>query len=114
MECNVVLAKCSKTLKLFGIRVEKRGIGWVMTWAFPIDEKRAKNEGFDKNTVNIIGTAPEYPGCPYCKNPSFAMCMCQKIGCCNPSVSLKYKCPWCNRKDTLVLVDEVNATGGGY
>ena len=47
MAANVLLAKCNAQNKTYGIRVEKRGNDWVSTWAFPIDESKAKREGFE-------------------------------------------------------------------
>jgi hypothetical protein len=44
LNAKVIMAKCSKTKKAFGIRIEERGHDWVRTWAFKIDERKAKRE----------------------------------------------------------------------
>ena len=93
MTANVMLARCTEHKKLFGIRIEKREGDWVRTWAFPIDEARAKNEGFDKTEISgSLKPAAEYPGCPYCKNIFLLQCTCGKMLCCqNPASKLKSK-----------------------
>lgn len=54
-----------------------------MTWAFSIDERRAKNEGFDKAIVNVDCCATEeYPGCPTCETIGYVQCVsCGKLTC---------------------------------
>ena len=43
MDAAVILAKCYKTKKMYGMRSQKMNDGdWWRTWAFPIDEKRAR------------------------------------------------------------------------
>ena len=38
-EANVVLAKCRKSHRMYGIRIERRMNNvWYCTWAFPISE----------------------------------------------------------------------------
>lgn len=67
-EAVVVLCKCGKTHKTYGIRTEKTlGKRWNMTWAFPIKESTGKREGYDKTSISgdVVMTS-EYPGCPYC------------------------------------------------
>ena len=66
MDAAVILAKCYKTKKMYGMRSQKMNDGdWWRTWAFPIDEKRAHGEGYDTTIVqgNMYHTE-EYPGCP--------------------------------------------------
>ena len=106
MAANVILAKCSVHSGTFGIRVEKRENDWVSTWAFPIDESRAKREGFDKTKVTGSFRAVEgYPGCPYCGTAALVQCGCGKMFCYKESgTSAKserkaensLRCPWCN------------------
>jgi hypothetical protein len=43
INATVVLEKCSKTKKLYGMRVEQRGRDWVRTWTFPIPTTGLKN-----------------------------------------------------------------------
>ena len=119
MAASVILAKCSVHNKVFGIRVEKRENDWVRTWAFPIDEARAKREGFDKTKIKGSLTAVDgYPGCPYCGTDEFVQCPCDKISCWHESktegksekrqerktdtkshekIAGGFRCPWCGR-----------------
>ena len=90
MEAAVILAKCPKKKKLYGIRVQKMSDGdWWRTWAFPVDEKRAHKEGYD--TTKVQGSlyyTKEYKGCPYCEAKSFVQCSgCFKIFCWNGEIS---------------------------
>jgi len=119
LEATVVLAKCSKTKKLFGMRVEKREKQWDRTWAFAIDETKAKNEGFFANKVNLAGTDSDYPGCPYCKDGGYGKCTCDKIGCLGSLEKREkgkplYTCPWCGRRCEMDFYDTIDVSGGGY
>jgi len=116
MAASVILAKCNVHSGTFGIRVEKRESDWVRTWAFPIDEAKAKREGFDKNKISgSLQATPDYPGCPYCGTYEFVQCGCGKISCYheseaegrveekpdrksrNKSIGASFRCPWCGR-----------------
>jgi hypothetical protein len=118
LNATVVLARCSKTKNCFGIRVEQRGKEWVRTWAFPIDERKAKREGFDANKVNLSGQDDAYPGCPYCKDRGFAKCSCDKIGCLGglqkKGELMEYPCPWCGQTGKMEFAESINVSGGGY
>lgn len=95
----VGLCKCSKTGKLFGIRFEPRGNDWNMTWAFPLSEKAAAAEGYDK--ISISGrflTGEEYPGCPYCGNRHFFYCCHMN---CYDGYARTGTCQWCHRTSEL-------------
>jgi hypothetical protein len=82
MAASVILAKCSKHNRTFGIRVEKSANDWVSTWAFPIDDNKAKREGFDRNEMkgSFLPTT-DYPGCPYCGGEALVQCRCGKMIC---------------------------------
>ena len=115
MEANVVLAKCSTHNQLFGIRIEKRDGDWVRTWAFKIDEKKAKNEGFDQIQVTgSLNTDPGYPGCPYCGASGFVRCgVCGKISCWTGSLAAY--CYWCNTPmEGIATADSFDISSGGY
>jgi len=119
LNATVILAKCSKTKKYFGIRVEQRGKDWVRTWAFPLDERKAKHEGFDKNKVNLSGVDNDYPGCPHCGDGGFGKCFCDKIGCLGglqltKSETADYTCPWCGETSKMEFADSIDVSGGGY
>ncbi len=52
-EAHIVLARCPQCNRhLYGIRVEKQPDHWALTWAFPIDESKAKSEGYDETVLN--------------------------------------------------------------
>jgi hypothetical protein len=78
---------------MLGIRVEKRENDWVSTWAFPIDEGKAKREGFDRNTIRgSLQATPEYPGCPDYGGRDFVQCGgCEKMSCYGGSVNIEKK-----------------------
>jgi hypothetical protein len=120
MNANVILARCAASAKLFGMRVEQRGDDWVRTWAFAIDEERAKHEGFDK--TEILGTlepADKYPGCPYCKNVFLLQCTCGKMICCEPQSSdseeFSVCCDWCGAvANGMEFIDKHSVNSGEY
>ena len=134
MAANILLAKCAGNTQTYGIRVEKRGNDWVSTWAFKIDESKAKREGFHK--TKITGTfqpAGEYPGCPYCGGNTLAQCGCGKMFCYNEDVtpnnnerpkekkqehkqeSGSLKCPWCGVAiQKIETVESFTVKSGGY
>lgn len=115
MEAVVITGKCAKRSLMYGMRIQKMSDGdWWRTWAFPIDEKRAHNEGYDVTPVqgNLFHTE-EYPGCPYCKATSFVQCnKCRKLTCWNGEIKLL--CQWCgNNMDNIVTATEkFNVSGG--
>ena len=116
MAANVILAKCSKHGKTFGVRVEKRGNDWVRTWAFPIDEEKAKREGFDKTKINgSLDGADGFPGCPHCGNYGFVIChKCGKMSCIN-SESTSEHCHFCNTQmEDIKVGDSFSVQSGGY
>ncbi|MDR2495173.1 MAG: hypothetical protein LBD24_08125 [Spirochaetaceae bacterium] len=116
IEAQVILCKCAKQ-HTFGIRVEKRGGDWYRTWAFKIDEKRAKREGFDR--LNIQGSMnidEAYPGCPYCGSKGFFQCECGKINCFKENEAdnqWDVTCNWCGRRLTVQVASSFNMKAGG-
>ena len=108
MEAAVILAKCPKNRQMYGMRTQKMSDGdWWRTWAFPINESRAHQEGYDM--VRIHGNLyamDEYPGCPYCGTKSFVRCdNCGKLTCWNNESILD--CLWCgNRMNNIMLATE--------
>jgi hypothetical protein len=116
MEAMVILCKCSKQ-HTFGIRVEKRQNDWYRTWAFKIDEKRIKREGFGKVVIKGSMTNDEgYPGCPYCGSHGFFQCDCGKINCFNGNETedkWKVTCNWCGKPLTVVRAATFEMKGGG-
>ncbi len=114
MNANVVLCKCLKSKKLYGMRIEERDNDWFRTWAFKITENKAKHEGYEK--MKIIGSLQptlEYPGCPYCGTSNIVHCgTCGKMSC-RSSESDIFICPWCGQKGEIQLVDTIEFKGGG-
>jgi hypothetical protein len=112
---KVVLCKCPETKKTFGIRIEERGTDWVRTWAFKIDEDKAKREGFD--TTKSSGTMhslEEYPGCPYCGTYSLAQCSCGRIFCWSKKTTGQTICPWCGQTGEYRTAEKLDVQGGGF
>jgi hypothetical protein len=104
LNAKVILARCSKTRQTFGIRIEERGGDWVRTWAFPVDEYKARHEGFDAETVSgSMNAAPGYPGCPHCGSKGFSHdTNCGKLSCSGGGIdkgngARERTCPWCGK-----------------
>ena len=116
MTANVILAKCSRHNKTFGIRVEKRENDWVRTWAFPIDEAKAKREGFHKTKIKgTLDAVDGFPGCPYCENQGFVICLgCGKMSCIHSESNSVY-CHWCNTQiNDIDVAESFDVKSGGY
>ena len=116
MTANVILAKCSKHNKSFGVRVEKRENDWVRTWAFPIDEAKAKREGFHKTKIKgSLDDTPEYPGCPHCGCHNLLQCYtCNNMICWNGESTSVY-CHHCNTQiNDIETVESFDVKSGGY
>jgi hypothetical protein len=112
MEASVVLAKCSRSNGLYGMRIEKRKNDWVRTWAFKISEQKAKHEGYGeaKKTGSLSPTS-EYPGCPYCGMVGINQCSCGKLFC--GSGEATAVCPWCGQEGEYHGVDTLEFEGKG-
>lgn len=116
MAANIIPAKCSKHNKPFGVRVEKRENDWVRTWAFPINEAKAKREGFRKTQITgSLEATPDYPGCPYCGAKEFIICLgCGKMSCWNEERKSAY-CYHCNTQiGEIEISQNFNVKSGGY
>ena len=114
MEAIVLLTRCTNK-QLQGVRVQKMQDGdWWRTWAFPANENRAKNEGYDKQQIqgNLYSTE-EFPGCPYCGAKSFVLCnKCHKMTCWHGESVLD--CAWCgNHMDNITTATEKFSLSGG-
>lgn len=115
LEANVVAAKCRNARKMYGIRIEKRtDKTWYCTWAFPISEKGASNEGYGTTMISgRVDLDTEYPGCPYCGSTGWVSCgKCGKLTCWGDET--KFKCTWCGNTGTVTASDTFDLTGGGY
>lgn len=117
MEANILLIRCAKAKRAFGVRIQKMKDGdWWRTWAFKISEKSASSEGYEKNNVqgNLYETE-EYPGCPHCGTKGFVQCnKCHKLTCWNGETVLN--CQWCgNVMDNIVTATEkFNVSGDKF
>ena len=111
---NIIVAKCSHTKNLFGIRVENKNGVWHFTWAFKIGEQAAKNEGYDSNTISgTVETDSEYPGCPHCETKNWISCgKCGKVTC--YSGGEISTCAWCGNTGKLKEATYFDLKGGDY
>jgi len=94
---NVLLARCKNNKRLYGITIEQDTPQlWNMKYSYPIDEHRAKSEGFDKTKITAdCVAANDFPGCPFCGSMGYVKCgQCGKLTCYKDEVSMK--CAWCN------------------
>jgi len=116
MAASVILAKCGVNSGTFGIRVEKRENSWVRTWAFSIDEAKAKREGFDETKIEgSFRSIDGYPGCPYCGDDELVQCGCGKMICYKEGRIYSFQCPWCGVKiKEISEVESFTAKSGGY
>lgn len=112
MEAVIALSRCAKNKKMFGIRFERTAPNWTYTWAFPIQEKTAHNENYDKTRISgAMIEGEEYPGCPYCESKGFFYCGCGKLNCWNGK-SRVVTCSWCGNRGRLSCgIDSINITG---
>jgi hypothetical protein len=92
----ILMARCSRNQRSFGIRVEEKKSGhWVADWAFAIEETSAEREGYDQSEIRgAFNFANTYPGCPHCQAPSVFQCVCGEVACWDGE-SLTVTCPWC-------------------
>ena len=105
---TVILCRCPKDHKLFGIRADLRTDGeWERAWAFKINEKSASREGFGSDTIPLPDIiSDEYPGCPYCGQIGVIVCgNCGKLTCAEDS---NYStCEWCGNRGKVVPLEKM-------
>lgn len=109
----IVMARCSRSRRDFGIRFEEKARGqWMADWAFAIKEKAAKKEGYDHSAITgAFGFDIGYPGCLYCYARSVFKCTCGKVACWDGETRIAL-CPWCGSAIKLnSLVDSLQAGG---
>lgn len=95
-DAQVVLCRCNKAHKTYGIRFERNNNEWLKTWAFKINEAMAAREGYDNDQiVGMFYSADDYPGCPYCGESDLIICGCGRIGCYIVDAYGNYSCEWC-------------------
>lgn len=109
---QVVIAKC-RNGKPYGIRMEKNGKSWSMTWAFPTDEGRSGREGYSSTAMQGNFTpAAGYNGCPYCGAKYFLLCGCGKISCYNNEETVS--CNWCGTQGKAQKTDNLSVNGSTF
>ena len=113
-EAMIVMATCHKSKEPFGIRTEKKDGAYIMDWAFAVDSKAAKKEGFENNRFSgTVNFSEEYPGCPYCGAMAWFQCSnCQRIVCWNEKDET-VTCPECGNSGYLEAATEFDLSGGG-
>lgn len=112
-EAHIVLARCPQyNRRLYGIRVEKQPDHWALTWAFPIDESKAKSEGYDETVLNgTFHPSPNYNGCPFCGTKTFLHCpRCSKITCYHGESYAT--CAWCGLSGETKAQNNMSLKGG--
>ena len=65
MEASVLVMKCGLSRNTFGVRIQKMRDGdWYRTWAFKLNDKLAKREGYELQSISgsLIATE-DFPGC---------------------------------------------------
>lgn len=115
MNAAVILQKCTYTGKTFGIRVQQMEDGeWYKTWAFPLNEKTARKEGYGTEQItSMLPALPEYPGCPYCGGTGvFYDPNCGHLSCIRDETT--FTCPWCNvtYSDLAPMTEKGSFMGG--
>jgi hypothetical protein len=112
MTAVIAVCKCCQSKKLYGIRFEKEVRDWKYTWAFPLSEKAALKEGFDKTRITgALIEGEEYPGCPYCGSKGFFLCGCGHLNCWNGQGHTA-TCQWCGASGELTGgIDSINISG---
>ncbi len=115
-EASVVMAKCKRAKKSYGIRMERRADNvWYCTWAFPLTEKAGSNEGYGNTMISgRVDIDPEYPGCPYCGDFGWISCgKCGKLTCYSGEDN-HFTCAWCGSSGRVRFANEFILSGGGY
>ena len=99
----VALCRCKEGKIPYGVGFEKvDDEKWRYTWASPIKEESAKQEGYEGTSIRgEIEPAEDYPGCPYCGGNHFIVCQCGKQNCNNASLGELITCDWCGLTGTL-------------
>jgi len=114
-QATVVMARCRRSKRSYGIRLEKRADGvWYCTWAFPLGEKAASNEGYGGTLVSgRVAVDPEYPGCPYCGAMGWFSCgSCGKLTCNDGETHVT--CGWCGMSGECQPAESFDLKGDRY
>ena len=111
---TVICSRCGKNKTLYGIRTEKTSGRWYFTWAFPLKDSVAKNEGWSDTVINESPSNREdFNGCPYCKSKALIYCSnCHQLNCYNSEEY--FTCAWCGQGGTVSNTGWGSLSGGGY
>ena len=108
----IVTGRCSRNSDGFGIRYQETSPNqWIATWAFTLNEKLAKREGYSEQIAGSFGFGEEYPGCPHCEAQGCVLCECGKLGCWD-GASSAFTCPHCARTGEISGDMERLSAGG--
>lgn len=65
---------------MYGIRFERTERDWKYTWAFPIQEKTALNEDYDKTRITgALIQGKKISWMPHYGSKGFFYCSCSKL-----------------------------------
>ena len=115
-EANVVMAKCGKSHKPYGIRIEERMDNiWYCTWAFKLSEQAAHHEGYGNTMITgRVDLDSKYPGCPYCGAGGWVSCgKCGKLTCYDGEKK-RFICSWCGGSGKVQVAEIFDLSGGGF
>jgi hypothetical protein len=104
---NIVVVRCMKTGRDFGIRFEKSGSDlWTATWAFKMILNQKTKKESQQSGGKLSGRFElhkDFPGCPYCHGTLYVPCSrCGHVYCHDIEKGIRTKCPWCDREATLI------------
>lgn len=105
---RIIVSRCMKTGKDFGIRWEKTNSGpWMATWSFKIPSSQKNSNDYKQSDDALSGDfkfSSDYPGCPHCQGRIALVCSrCKKIYCHDIEKGIRTRCPWCNVEGELNL-----------
>ena len=97
----IVLARCGKTHRLFGVHFAETEPGlWLADGARAVGAS-ARDKAHDSFEIHgRIGLADSYPGGPRCQGKALLKCGCGRIMCW-AGEERDVSCPWCGRKGTV-------------
>ena len=110
---EIVLGRCKNGSGTFGMRMEEQSDRtWLLTWSFPIADRRAQNEGYGKRTISSPRLLPGIPACPHCGSATFVQCgVCHRLTCSSQGDSW-FSCRWCSNSGAVSgQIESVDSAG---
>ena len=103
---RIIVSRCMKTGKDYGIRWEKTDSDlWIATWSFKIPSSQKNSNDYKQSGDALSGEfkfPPDYLGCPHCQGRITIRCIdCKKIYCHDIEKGIKTRCPWCKMDGVL-------------